>query len=165
MSLSNSVFHLNIYNLFLVESLQCGADMKLDFSGTTHEAFDDKSRHPQSIGVFDVVQTMKEQAMFNGRGSLKLWRFSNVELGPELAIKFRFYAHGRSMRSETLLSNCIGKKDAAAIDIRIETDILEIIFTVKTTKSPETHMRMFYKVSINLIKETFFYYFIFMHVF
>lgn len=83
--------------------------------------------------------------MFNGRGSLKLWRFSNVELGPEFALRFKFYAHGRSHRSETLLSNCIGKRKAA-FDIRLETDVLEIVFTVKTSESPESFIRIFYKV-------------------
>lgn len=92
-----------------------------------------------------MVQTLKDQAMFNGRGNLKLWRFSNVELGPEFAAKFRFYSVGQSHRSETLLSNCIGK-NKPAFDIRIDTDILEIVFTVKTVDSPETTMRMFYQV-------------------
>ncbi|XP_052072743.1 uncharacterized protein LOC127710824 [Mytilus californianus] len=128
----------------LDKPFQCEPAISLDFSGSSNDAFDDKSGHSQSIGVFNVLQTIKKQAMFNGRGSLKLWRFSNVELGPEFALRFKFYAHGRSYRSETLLSNCIGKKEAA-FDIRLETDILETVFTVKTSESPEAYIRIFYK--------------------
>ncbi|CAC5378341.1 unnamed protein product [Mytilus coruscus] len=128
----------------LDKPFQCEPAISLDFSGSSNDAFDDKSGHSQSIGVSNVVQTVKKQAMFNGHGSLKLWRFSNVELGPEFALRFKFYAHGRSHRSETLLSNCIGKKKAA-FDIRLETDILEIVFTVKTSESPEAYIRIFYK--------------------
>ncbi|VDI66361.1 Hypothetical predicted protein [Mytilus galloprovincialis] len=128
----------------LDQPFQCEPAISLDFSGSSKDAFEDKSGQSQSIGVSNVLQTIKKQAMFNGRGSLKLWRFSNVELGPEFALRFKFYAHGRSHRSETLLSNCIGKRKAA-FDIRLETDILEIVFTVKTSESPESYIRIFYK--------------------
>jgi hypothetical protein len=123
----------------------CNPDTVIDFEGEDPVAFKDKSGHMNGIGK-ENVRVKNNTGFFYGIGKLSFWRYSNVELGPLLAIQIRFFPYGYSKNLMALVSNCNGSPIGATVDIRLNTSSNLATFKLSTNKQLNNFISLPYEV-------------------
>lgn len=118
----------------------------MNFEGEDQTAFKDKSGHMNGIGR-DNVKLKNGTGFFYGIGKLSFWRYSNVELGPLLAIQVHFFPYGYSKNPMALVSNCNGSPIGATVDIRLNTKSKQATFKLSTNKQLNNFISLPYEVS------------------
>lgn len=123
----------------------CNPDTLIDFEGGDPDAFVDKSGNRNGIGK-ENVRLKDGTGFFYGKGKLSFWRYSNVELGPLLAIQIRFFPSGYSKYPMGLVSNCNGSPIGATVDIRLDTKTKQAVFRLSTNNQLNNEIVLPYEV-------------------
>lgn len=144
------MYDLLLLLFILIVAPVCDASLSLDFNGNSKEtAFRDRSNKRQTFAIYHVYPKANT-AMFYGDGRITLWRYSNLNMGSQFALRLRFYAHGGRQRPQVLLANCegAGGYQDSTVEIRLNSITHEITFKLSTLERPNNVILMTYKVSI-----------------